>query len=120
MLGTEAAETMVQWLDELEADHDSLGRELRTEMTAVRAEIGAVRTEMTALRAEIRGEMTAGFAAVDVKLAALREEMRVGFAAVGERIEQRNASLMKWMIGFWIGSFVGIVGAILAVSRIRP
>jgi hypothetical protein len=62
--------------------------------------------------------MRLGFAGMDVKLAQLREEMRVGFAAVDAKIGQRNANLLKWMIGFWIGSFAGIVGTMLALARV--
>ena len=109
MLGAEAAQSMVDWLDGLEEHHDSLRHEVRADMAELRQEF-----------AVLRAEMRIGFAAVDVKLATLREEMRVGFAAVDAKIAERNATLMKWMIGFWIGSFVGIVGAILAASRMRP
>ena len=93
MLGAEAADTMVDWLDGLEAERDERRREWR-------AEVAGLRQEMAALRAELRSEMRAGFAAFDAKLA------------------QRNADLMKWMVGFWLTSFIGILGAILALGRI--
>ena len=36
MLGMEAADTMVEWLDGLETHNDALGRELRGELAALR------------------------------------------------------------------------------------
>jgi uncharacterized coiled-coil DUF342 family protein len=130
MLGAEAAESMIDWLDELDEHRDVHRLEVRADIAEVRqelrADIAEVRQELRAEIAELRQEMRAGFAAVDArfagvyaKLGELREEMRVGFAAVDAKIEQRNAQLMKWMIGFWVGSFAGIVGAILALGHIR-
>ena len=125
MLGAEAAETMVDWLDGLETHREEGRRELREEMSALRVELrgemGQLRGEMGRLRgdmgelrqemAELRGEMRAGFAEI-------RQEMRVGFAAVETKSSQRNADLTKWMIGFWLASFVGMISAILALGRI--
>ena len=93
MLGAEAAQSMIDWLDGIDEGRDLLRMELRTEI------------------AELREEMRTGFAQ-------LREEVRVGFAAVDAKIEQRNANLLKWMVGFWLGSFAGILGAMLALARL--
>jgi hypothetical protein len=107
MLGNEAGESMVEWLDERDTHYDELRRETR-------AEFGAVRQEMSGLRQELH----VGFAAVDVKLAQLREEMRAGFATMEVKIAQRNAELMKWALGFWIASLLGVVGALAALIRV--
>lgn len=93
MLGTEAAETMVDWLDGLETNNEALRRELH-------GEIAALRHEMATSFAELRAEMRAGFAAADAKVA------------------EQISSLLKWMIGFWLGSLAAIITAMLALGHI--
>ena len=95
MMGTEAAETMVEWLDGLETHHDAVRRELHADM------------------AELRQEMRAGFAAVDAKFAHLDTK----FADADARNAERINNLLKWMIGFWLGSLVTIITAILALGH---
>ena len=99
MLGTEAAATMVAWLDGLEDRQDTLRREMR-------ADIAELRQEMVALRQELRQEM----AALRQELAALRAELR-------REMVERNSDLIKWMMGFWLTSFAGIVATIIAFGR---
>jgi hypothetical protein len=62
--------------------------------------------------------MRAGFSAVDVKFAQLREDMRAGFAALEIKFAQCNAELMKWALGVWIASLLGVVGALAALTRL--
>jgi hypothetical protein len=98
MLGMEAAETMVDWLDGLETHNDALGRELH-------GEIAALRQEMAVGFSELRAEMRAGFAAVDAKL-----------AEADAKTADRISSLLRWMIGFWLGSLAGIITAIITAA----
>ena len=63
------------------------------------ADIAGLRQEMVTLITELRAEMRAGFAAVDAKIA------------------ERNASLLRWMIGFWLGSLGGIITTIMALGH---
>ena len=107
MLGNEAGDSMVEWLDERDTHYDELRQETR-------AEFAAIRQEMAGLREELH----VGFSAVDVKFAQLREDMRAGFAAMDVKFAQRNAELMKWALGFWIASLLGVVGALAALTRL--
>jgi hypothetical protein len=88
MLGGEAGDSMVEWLDERDTHYDELRQETRAEFAAIRQEIRA-----------------------------LREEMRAGFAAMEIKFAERNAELMKWALGFWIASLLGVVGALAALTR---
>lgn len=106
MLGTEAAETMVEWLNGLETHQDALRRE-------VHADIAALRQDMVALITELRAEMRAGFAAVDARFAAVDTKL----AEADAKNAQRCANLLKWMIGFWLGSLAGIIATVLALGR---
>ena len=82
MLGNEAGESMVEWLDERDTHHDDLRRETR-----------------------------AGFAAADARIEQRFAPMEIKFA-------QRNAELMKWALGFWIASLLGVLGALAALTRV--
>ena len=107
MLGMEAADTMVEWLDGVETHSDALGRELRGEIAAVRQEMAALRQDMATGFSELRAEMRAGFAAVDAKL-----------AEADAKTADRISSLLKWMIGFWLGSLAGIITAAFALGHV--
>jgi hypothetical protein len=105
-LGDEAAEDMVNWMQQVDGHSGELG-ELRE---AIRADL-----------AELRQEMHAGFAQVDVKHAGLRQEMLTGFADLRQeiarletKIEKRTADLIKWSFVFWVGA----VGAIAMLARV--
>jgi hypothetical protein len=100
MLGNEAGESMVEWLDERDTHYDELRREMRAGFAAVDARI------------EQR------FAAFEARLTELDAKMAQGFAAMDVRFSQRNAELMKWALGFWIASLLGVVGALAALTRV--
>lgn len=125
MLGNEAGESMVEWLDERDTHFDELRRETRAEFGAVRQEIGVLREEMRASFAAAEARSTAleskmaqGFAATETTFAAMESKLTQGFAAMDVRFSQRNAELMKWALGFWIASLIGVVGALAAFTRV--
>lgn len=111
MLGAEAGQSMIDWLDGIDDRRRELRHDVDDQIALLRVDFAQLREEMRVGIAQLREEMRGDSAR-------LREEMRVGFAAVDAKIEQRNANLLKWMIGFWLGSFAGIVGAMLALARI--
>ena len=122
MLGAEAADTMVEWLEGLEVHRDTFRREVRTDIAEVRHEVAALRQSVRQETAGLRRDM----AALKEDAAVLRAEMRVGFAelrqemaAAEARAERRTANLMKWMMGFWVTSLLAVVGAILAIAKSR-
>ena len=125
MLGNEAGESMVEWLDERDTHYDELRWETRADFAAVRQQIGVLREEMHAgfAAAETRvtaleSKMTQGFAAAETRATGLESKMAQGFAAMEVKIAQRNAELMKWALGFWIASLLGVVGALAALFRV--
>ena len=111
MLGNEAGESMVEWLDERDTHYDELRKETRAEFAAIRQEI---RQEIGALREEMR----AGFAAAEARFTGIDSKIVQGFAGVEVTLAQRNAELMKWALGFWIASLLGVVGALAALTRV--
>jgi hypothetical protein len=114
-LGDEAAEDLVSWMQQVDAQRAEL-RELNDlNFSRIDARLSGVATQ--ADLAELRQQMQAGFARSDARLAGFHEEMRVGFsdlrqemAHVEARLERRIGDLVKWSFVFWVGA----VGAIAA------
>lgn len=90
-LGEEAAEDLVNWMQQVELQ-----------------------------RAELRELNELNFSRFDARLgetrAELRQEMQAGFGRLENKLEQRTADLMKWSFVFWIGA-VGAVAALAGVLR---
>ncbi|MEX2180392.1 MAG: hypothetical protein WD801_16875 [Gemmatimonadaceae bacterium] len=87
VLGADAAEDLVNWMDET---------------TAARADV-----------AELRHEMQVGFARIEANLAAQTERLRGDLVA---QIERSKADLMKWSFVFWCGA-VAAIAALAGVLR---
>ncbi len=98
MLGEEAAEDLVTWMEDMEGQR----AEWRE---AMRADFAEVRQEMHAGFAELRQEMQVGFAT-------LRQEM----AQMEARFERRFSDLIKWSFVFWVGA----VAAISMLAGVLP
>ena len=111
MLGNEAGESMVEWLDERDTHDDELRREMRAGFAAVDARIEQRFAAFEARLTEMDSKMTQRFAEMDTRIAQ-------GFAAMDVKFAQRNAELMKWALGFWIASLLGVVGALAALTRV--
>ena|SRR5919201_5595405 len=96
VIGDEAAEAMVEWMNHTDDKHDELKYELAEFRQTVRADI-----------AELRQEMQVGFAKVEAAAAQRQADLA-----------QRHADLMKWMLTFWAASLVTYVGAIVALAKV--
>lgn len=108
--GNDAAEDLVDWMREKDAQENHL-REL-IELRVSRSE-----ARIDNRFAELRQEMQAGFARSDGLFGDLRRDMEVGFARVETKLEQRTGELMKWSFVFWMGSVVTLVGALVTMDR---
>lgn len=97
-LGEEAAEDLVNWMDDVDAQR----AEWRE---AMRADFAELRQEMQSGFAELRQEMRVGFAT-------LRQEM----AHLEARFERRLGDLIKWSFVFWVGA-VGAIAMLAGVLR---
>lgn len=91
-LGKEAAEELVNWMHDMDAQRAEARETLRADF------------------AELRQEVQAGFARVDTGFATLRTEM----AELETRLERRLGDLIKWSFVFWVGA----VGAIAMLARV--
>jgi hypothetical protein len=95
-LGDEAAEDLVNWMQQVDAQRAQL---------ATRADLAELRLATQADFAELRQEMQAGFAE-------LRQEM----AHLETRLERRIGDLIKWSFVFWVGA-VGAIAMLAGVLR---
>ena len=90
-LGAEAAGELVNWLDEMRAEHRDLRESIKADF------------------AEQRHAISAELHAVELRLA---EKIH----AVDTKVDQRHADLMRWSFVFWVGA-VGAIAALAGVLR---
>jgi hypothetical protein len=128
--GDEAAETMIDWMQDVDARRAEsrqladlafdrqdarFGERLALLRDEMRAEMGIFRDEMRAEMAAFRGEMRA-------EMAALRDDMRTELhteiAKLADRIDARYTDLFKWSFAFWIGSTVTLMLGMATILRI--
>lgn len=107
VLGSEVADSMVDWMNRSDENYSELRRELAEFRQTVRADFAELRQEMNAKFADVQQEMRVGFAQVDAK-----------FAAAEAGAARRHADFMKWTLGFWAASLVTLVGAIAGFATI--
>jgi hypothetical protein len=65
------------------------------------------------LRAERRAEIGGLLAEVRTELLELRTEVHQGNTA----LERMRAELLRWMFGFWVTTFIGIGGLLIALGK---
>ena len=107
VLGNEAADAMIDWLNESDTRYGEL-----------RQEIALFRQEVRADFAELRQEIDVKFATVDARFATLIGSTDAKFAAAEAAAARRHEEFMRWTIGFWVVSLATLVGAIVGLSRV--
>ena len=115
-LGEEAAEDLVNWMDDVDAQRAEWREAMRADFAELRQEMQAGFAQGDAKHAGLRLEMQSGFAE-------LRQEMRVGFATLRQEMahleagfERRLGDLIKWSFVFWVGA-VGAIAMLAGVLR---
>ena len=92
-----------------------------------KAGLAEVRAEMRTEFAEVRAEMRTEFAEVRTEIADVRAEMRTEFAAVRTEIADvrtdaadREARIIRWVVGAALAAVAAGVGAVAAMLRFWP
>ena len=106
-LGDDAAEDLVNWMQQVDAQRAELKELNELYFARVDARLTEARETMRADLAELRQEMQAGFATA-------RQELHVGLTSIETKLERRTADLMKWSFVFWVGA----VGAIAILAGV--
>ena len=104
-LGEEAAEDLVNWMQQVDAQRAELRELNELNFSRFDARLAESRQATQADVAELRQEMRVGFAD-------LRQEM----AHLETRLERRIADLIKWSFVFWVGA-VGAIAMLAGVLR---
>jgi uncharacterized protein involved in exopolysaccharide biosynthesis len=103
--------------------------EVRGEIAALRAEMGALgtqlhseiatlRADLTGLGSELRGEMATLAAELRTEIASVRTEFRTEIASVRTEIAALRTSTAQWIIGAVFVNIVTISGAMFAVWQL--
>ncbi len=69
----------------------------------------------TSYRMEFRDLFDAHFARLDARLAQLAAEVRSEVAQASAHTEK---TVLRWMFGFWIGSWAAIAGTLIALRQL--
>lgn len=140
-LGEEAAVEMVDWMQRVDAQRgelrdlnelnfariDARFREFGTRLEHVETRLEHVETRLERVetrleRVEARlDQMDARLDGVEQRIVLLdtnmRRDLEVGLARVESKIDQRFSDVLKWSLGFSVGTVVALASAFAAVAR---
>ena len=97
---------LVDWFNAVDLTYRTDLRELN-ELNFARFD-AKLEQRLAELRAEVRAEI-AGMRAE------LRAELRSGLQDANTAIERVRVELLRWMFGFWVTTFVGLAGLMIAL-----
>lgn len=105
VLGMDAAEDLVNWMDEMRADHS----ELRHEVRSIREELNGLKAEV----ASLSKKTDEGFKAMDAKFDKLLENSY----AMGQRLASQSGHFIAWNAAFWLSAVTVTVGLLQFLRR---
>lgn len=125
-LGDEAANAMVDWMHRVDAQRAEL-RELN-ELTTSRLDARFDQVDARFDQVDARFEQVdrrfeqvdRRFEQVDRRFERLETQLHEGLARVEIAMERTRSDVIKWAFGFWLGSLVTVVGALVALARLLP
>ncbi len=109
VLGEDVANELVNWFNAVDLTYRADLRELN-ELNYARFE-AKLEQRIVELRAELRAELGALRGELRTELQEVRAEVHQG------NIERVRAELLRWMFGFWVTTFVGIAGLMIALGN---
>ena len=130
VLGEDVANELVDWFNAVDLTPRSARGELyRAEIRELN-ELNYARFDakleqrLAELRAELRQEMADLRAELREQIAGLRAEIRTGLQEVRTEahqgqtaLERVRAELLRWMFGFWVTTFIGVAGLLIALGN---
>ena len=115
VLGEDVANELVDWFNAVDLTYRADLRELN-ELNYARFD-AKLEQRLAELRAELRTELR-------TEVAGLRAEVRTGLQEVRTEVHQGNtalervrAELLRWMFGFWVTTFIGVAGLLIALGN---
>ena len=119
VLGSDAAEDLVNWMDEVRADH----AEMRNELRWVRTDVGALRAELAALAKSMDSrfdKQNERFDRQDEKFDKQNEKFEKlldSMHGVSVRVENLRGNFIAWNAAFWLTAIAAIVGLLQLLER---
>jgi predicted nuclease with TOPRIM domain len=107
VLGSDAAEDLVNWMDEMRADH----AELRHQVGSVRTDIAALATTIDKLNDKF-DKLGDRFDKLSDRLGTLVDKTH----SVAQRVEQLRGNFIAWNAAFWL-SAVTVIAGLLQILR---
>jgi hypothetical protein len=111
VLGEDVANELVDWFNAVDLTYRADLRELN-ELNYARFE-AKLEQRLAELRAELRAEIAGLRAEIRTGLQEVRTEVHQGHTA----LERVRAELLRWMFGFWVTTFIGIGGLLIALGK---
>ena len=111
VLGQDVANELVEWFNAVDLTYRADLREIN-ELNYARFE-AKVEQRLAELRAELRAEIAAFRAEIRTELQEVRTEVHQGNTA----LERVRAELLRWMFGFWVTTFIGVAGLLIALGN---
>ena len=111
VLGEDVANELVDWFNAVDLTYRADLRELN-ELNYARFE-AKLEQRLAELRAELRAEIAGLRAEIRTELQEVRTEVHQGNMA----LERVRAELLRWMFGFWVTTFIGVAGLLIALGN---
>ena len=113
VLGEDIANELVDWFNAVDLTYRTDLRELN-ELNFARFD-ARLEQRLAELRAELRTELHTELGEVRAEIAGLRAEVRSGLQDGSTALERVRAELLRWMFGFWVTTFIGLAGLMIAL-----
>jgi ribosomal protein L29 len=113
VLGEDIANELVDWFNAVDLTYRTDLRELN-ELNFARFD-AKLEQRLAELRAEFRTELHTELHQVRAELAGLRAELRTGLHDGNTALERVRVELLRWMFGFWVTTFLGLAGLMIAL-----
>src|SRR5688572_837022 len=109
VLGEDIANELVDWFNAVDLTYRTDLRELN-ELNFARFD-AKLEQRVAELRSEFRTELHQ----VRAEIAGLRADLRTGLQDGHNALERVRVELLRWMFGFWVTTFIGLAGLMIAL-----
>jgi ribosomal protein L29 len=113
VLGEDIANELVDWFNAVDLTYRTDLRELN-ELNFARFD-AKLEQRLAELRAEFRTELHTELHQVRAEIVGLRAELRTGLHDGNTALERVRVELLRWMFGFWVTTFIGLAGLMIAL-----
>ena len=114
VLGEDVANEMVEWFNAVDLAYRTDLRELN-ELNFARFD-AKLEQRLAELRSDLLVELRGGDQQVRIELQQHRTELHQLRTELRTGLQQVRVELLRWMFGFWVTTFIGIAGLVIALQ----